>query len=68
MQSQSHDDARPEVSKGAVRLDVDPVSPNVWVTVESKCKSRKQDKGKVVVASEPVLGSISPVPSPPNYT
>ena len=68
MQSQSHDDARPEVSKGAVRLDVDPVSPNVWVTVESKCKSKKQDKGKVVVASEPVLGSISPVPSPPNYT
>lgn len=65
VQDQSHDDAIPGGSKGDVRSKVDLVPTNVWVTVKSRRKSRKQGKGKEVVASEPVSEANSPITSSP---
>ena len=47
---------------GDVRSEVALEPTNVWVTVESRRKSRKQDKGKAVVAIEPGVETI-PIPS-----
>ena len=55
--------AIPVVSKGDVGSEVALEPTNGWVTVEARRKQRKQDKGKAVVASEPVLEAISPIPS-----
>ncbi|KAL9376450.1 hypothetical protein Peur_030570 [Populus x canadensis] len=65
---QSHDDAIPGGSKEDVGSAVDLDPATVWVTVESRRKSRKQDKGKEVEASVPVLEAISPITSPPIRT
>jgi len=65
VQDQSHDDAIPGGSKGDVGSEVDLVPTNVWVTVESRRKSRKQDKRKEVVASEPMSEANSPITSSP---
>ncbi|KAL9384391.1 hypothetical protein Peur_021401 [Populus x canadensis] len=51
---------------GDVGSEVDLEPTNVWVIVESRCKSRKQDKGKAVEAFEPgvetnLIPSSSPV-------
>jgi hypothetical protein len=51
------------VSKGDVVSEVAFEPTNGWVTVEARRKPRKQDKGKEVVVSEPVLEAISPIPS-----
>ena len=46
-------------SQGVVGSPVDPVAANDWVTVVSRRKSNKSDKGKAVAVSE--LGPASPV-------
>ncbi|KAL9400706.1 hypothetical protein Peur_004555 [Populus x canadensis] len=61
VQDQSHDDAIPGGSKEDVGSAVDLEPATGWVTVESRRKSRKQDKGKEVEASAPVLEAISPI-------
>ena len=61
MQTQQ-DDAIPVGFKGDVGSEVDLEPTNVWVTVESRRKSRKQDKGKAVVAFEPGV-ETNPIPS-----
>lgn len=57
------DAAIPVVSNGDIVPDVDLEPTNVWVTVESQHKPKKQNKGKAVVASKPALEANSPIPS-----
>jgi hypothetical protein len=67
LQPQLQDQAQDiTTSQGVVGSPVDLVVPNDWVTVVSRRKSSKHDKGKAVAASELGPAPVSLGPAPPS--